>query len=531
MRCPKCGGEIQQQEICPLCGADCTEVISDTASEDAVTPAPVTVEETEAVPEAVEAESEAQIEPDAETKAPETEESEDSEETVETEDADDLPETEKEDAPQQEPVPQKKKKSPLGILAGVIIVLLVAVVVCLTLALRTVSNGGSLPSLSDKIADWKAERADADFDKDAIAITVTDASGAEESELTNQQLAFYYWGEYYYYVNNNGFSFDSSMRLEDQVYNSTTDSETGETTVTTWHQYFLEAACYSINQTESLKAEAEAVGFTMPEDYQAEYDEILENIASNAASAGFTDEDGNGDALAYIQDSYGPNTTLEAFEAYLYDSYYTAAYSDEVYYGFEYDNETLEKHFDDNADIFNSYGIEKLDIPNVNVRHILIQPEYSDDGTISDEAWEAASEKAEEVYQEWQDGDATEDSFGELATTYSEDSGSSANGGLYDNVYPGEMVTEFNDWCFEEGRQTGDTGIVKTSYGYHIMYFVSYTEEYYWKTVAESDIRYVDGTTYLEDLALNYTTSVTKDADIQYPDAVKIIMNNSSETE
>lgn len=34
------------------------------------------------------------------------------------------------------------------------------------------------------------------------------------------------------------------------------------------------------------------------------------------------------------------------------------------------------------------------------------------------------------------------------------------------------MVTEFNDWIFDSARRTGDSGIVQTSYGYHIMYYV-----------------------------------------------------------
>ena len=34
------------------------------------------------------------------------------------------------------------------------------------------------------------------------------------------------------------------------------------------------------------------------------------------------------------------------------------------------------------------------------------------------------------------------------------------------------MVKPFQDWSLDESRQTGDTGIVKTDYGYHIMYFV-----------------------------------------------------------
>ena len=70
----------------------------------------------------------------------------------------------------------------------------------------------------------------------------------------------------------------------------------------------------------------------------------------------------------------------------------------------------------------------------------------------------------------------TEEYFAELADTYSEDTGSNTNGGLYDSVMEGQMVDEFDAWCFDEARQSGDTGIVygeSSSYaGYHVMYFV-----------------------------------------------------------
>ena len=54
-------------------------------------------------------------------------------------------------------------------------------------------------------------------------------------------------------------------------------------------------------------------------------------------------------------------------------------------------------------------------------------------------------------------GDATEDSFAALANEKSDD-GNGTTGGLYENVYPGQMVSSFNDWCFDESRQTGNTG-------------------------------------------------------------------------
>lgn len=107
----------------------------------------------------------------------------------------------------------------------------------------------------------------------------------------------------------------------------------------------------------------------------------------------------------------------------------------------------------------------------VDVRHILIMPEKGDDGTASDEAWAAAETKAKEVLEEFLAGDKTEETFAKLAEEKSEDGGSNTNGGLYSGVTKGQMVAPFEEWCFAEGRQPGDTDIVKTSYGYHVMYF------------------------------------------------------------
>ena len=50
------------------------------------------------------------------------------------------------------------------------------------------------------------------------------------------------------------------------------------------------------------------------------------------------------------------------------------------------------------------------------------------------------------------------------------------------------MVTTFNDWCFDKSRKPGDTGIVETSYGVHVMYFVS-TGDPMWKIEVETNLR------------------------------------------
>lgn len=498
MLCPKCGQEIGEALVCPGCGAEleAPEAVETETVEETVET------ETEPVEEAVEEQEEVQED------APEVENTEAAEEET--------AEAAAEEAPEETAEEPKKKKSPLAAILIAVIVLLVIIVTCLGLALSKVQKGEALPTVSDIVEAIKPDN----YKPDAIAVTVTDDSGNVVAELSNSEFGFYYWGEYYYYVNYYGLGFDATVDLDEQFYD--------ESTGMTWHDYFVDMAKNSLSQIAVLKAEAEAAGFTMPEDYQAEYEAIIEAMPTNAANTGFADEEGNGDVLAYIQDSYGADATVEEFEEYLYDSYYVSAYSDEIYYSFSYDDAQLEEYYDTNADYFTSYGIEKSDMPNVNVRHILIEPEADEEGNTSDEAWEAAEEEAERVLQEWKDGEATEDTFGELANTYSTDGGSNTVGGLYEGVYPGQMVETFNDWCFDASRQTGDTDIVKTDYGYHIMYFVSQTEEYYWKTVTDSEIRYEDYNAAITAMTEKYTAQETEDLQVKDPDAVVLIRENAA---
>ncbi len=140
--------------------------------------------------------------------------------------------------------------------------------------------------------------------------------------------------------------------------------------------------------------------------------------------------------------------------------------------------------------------VEKNDLHynTVDVRHVLVAPSDTADET----AWQEALAAAEDYKAEWEEAGATEEAFADLAGKYSVDS-SATNGGLYENVFKGQMVSEFEDWCFDSARKSGDVEIIKTSYGYHIMYFVGEAEEYYTYAVTESvkDARYSE---YVENL-------------------------------
>jgi len=102
----------------------------------------------------------------------------------------------------------------------------------------------------------------------------------------------------------------------------------------------------------------------------------------------------------------------------------------------------------------------------VDVRHILIT---SDSFVGGDEPTnEDIKAKAEEIYAMW---DGTEEHFIKLAQEYSQDANASL-GGIYEAVTEGYMVDTYNDWIFDENRKSGDSGLVETTYGWHIMYFI-----------------------------------------------------------
>ena len=112
----------------------------------------------------------------------------------------------------------------------------------------------------------------------------------------------------------------------------------------------------------------------------------------------------------------------------------------------------------------------------VTVRHILVDDK----------------ETAEKLLEQFKSGEAAESDFAALAELNTKDSGSAKNGGLYENIYKGQMVQAFEDWCFDPARQSGDTGIVESTYGCHVMYFVETNPMPYWQFKADSALKSAD---------------------------------------
>ena len=485
--------------------------------------------------------------------------------------------TEKQLAEQQE----AKKLKLYTTLAVVILIALIVFAAYVGIS-RTVSNSGIL-------------------ERKTVALTI------DGKEISNAELNFYFidavnqfYSQYGSYASLMGL--DLTKPLNQQVL-------TGESRET-WADDFLEVAIENIKDTYALVGEANAVGYTLPEDAVSSIDAAIQTMELYATVYGYSNVKtylkamyGNGTTVEglrnyyemtelarYYQDHYKSSLTytddeLRAAEAENYGKYSSFSYN--YYYLNSYsfietegeatntytaeqkaegvqkaeeaaksliDGITTVEEFDaaiaalpinaesttaasyvstdvaynsmfaayaewmadadrkagdmtyvantstdeDGNEVINGYYIVMFGSRNdntyalANVRHILVSFEggtyNSTTGTndYTDVEKAAAWEAAEAILTEWQSGEATEESFAALANEKSDD-GDGTTGGLYENVYPGQMVTAFNDWCFD-AREVGETGIVETEYGCHVMFYSGDSETTYRDHLISEDL-------------------------------------------
>ena len=76
---------------------------------------------------------------------------------------------------------------------------------------------------------------------------------------------------------------------------------------------------------------------------------------------------------------------------------------------------------------------------------------------------------------------------------------------FYEDVNKGDMVAEFEDWLFA-AKDVGELGLVKTSYGWHIMYYGGESEDVAWRVSAEEGAAGEDMSDWFD--ALEYEVTI-----------------------
>ena len=296
---------------------------------------------------------------------------------------------------------------------------------------------------------------------------------------------------------NNGFTYtDAEIAAEYEANPNSYDA-------VTYRQFLVSDAMFQTDSTDTEDDDAEAEAETLSDE---ELTALKEELASKMAA------DTQGDEQAFIDQAY-ENCLESAKETYAEDSatlkenqLYSSLSTDVADWLFDAGRAEGDTTYIATDSVyyvlyFVSRSTNDYQLPNV--RHILFSVSDTTDETAMDEA----RTTAEDGLTEYEAGDKTAESFGELAKEYTADSNGD-EGGLYENIMPGQMVTEFNDWCFDANRKPGDTGIIETSYGVHVMYFDSFGKIYR-DALVENALRSADYNAWYDATAGDgsYTTS------------------------
>ena len=349
------------------------------------------------------------------------------------------------------------------------------------------------PATLEKLYQIKSYSADAETvfgARETVIATLGDA------KLTNGLFQMYFWMDVYDFLNNYG-SLVSSYGLD---ISKPLDAQGCPNTDGTWQHHFVGSALEAWRYYQSLALAFDEAGMTMSDEYQEKLDGLEDELKKDAEEGKYESID------AMIQTDAGPGALAEDY--YLYTTLYYKAYSyfNNMLDNIEITDDMIDEYFAKNQAALAVEGITKDTGDSCMVRHILFQVGEKP----TDEDWEACRKKAQDMLDQWVADGCSEDSFAQLAEKHSEDPGSKEQGGMYYGLTDQtNFVQEFKDWYLAEGRQTGDYGLVKTSYGYHIMYF-SGTEPI-WYYYCREMIRDNEANEIISDAVQKYTPSIDYD--------------------
>ena len=130
--------------------------------------------------------------------------------------------------------------------------------------------------------------------------------------------------------------------------------------------------------------------------------------------------------------------------------------------------------------VFNKIYLEEYNTVDANI--IRMAPATADLDSES-ETYEAdlaakmdeAIAKAEEVFNTWKSGDATLDSFKELANKHSNEG---IPDGTYTQIYKGMLDSLVEEWLFDASREVGDVELIEGEDSVYIVYFTGVNDRY-----------------------------------------------------
>ena len=320
-------------------------------------------------------------------------------------------------------------------------------------------------------------------------------------ELNSEQLSVWYWAEVAQYRQEDheiAPDFDRPLDMQACEIDSSVNS---------WQQYFLKQALSAWHTAQALQQYSEQTPLPLEEAYQpnaANHEKYMTGMPATEVLYGYmtyyrpnslhqayldeipqmledlAQEKGYADGAEMAEKAFGASAnSLDLFASTVNRSYMFFTHMS------HYIEPTAEE-----LDAFCGQQTSGGDV-SVDFRQILLVPgetvfgkkqkteEAADvtvaaDGTVTcaEELWTACEADAQKFLTDWtKKSKSTEATFADAANKNTKDPGTKVNGGLYQNIRKGQMTKVIDDWCFDPARQVGDTAILRSDYGVHILYF------------------------------------------------------------
>lgn len=287
--------------------------------------------------------------------------------------------------------------------------------------------------------------------------------GGQNYSVTD--VDYYFYNEY-----NNVAAYASYYGLDTNVSLKEQEISDGQT----WYDYLLDNALSSISDVSALVSAANAEGYQISEDGQANIDAAIASVRSAAEQYGLTES-------SYLTYAYGRFMTPSAFKKAVTRQYLAQDYAAHVSDGFEVTEEDMDNYYAENAASLDTFDYEAY------LLTIGLQTQYDDDGNAIDfdadelaAAQETLKEQADQLQAAMEAGD-TEQVASIVAETGASDLSNLSAASL--SYYP------FGIWLSDEGRTAGEVGKVEDTrtdsseeeylYGYYVVQFNGRTLEEY----------------------------------------------------
>ena len=164
------------------------------------------------------------------------------------------------------------------------------------------------------------------------------------------------------------------------------------------------------------------------------------------------------------------------------------------------------------------YLVHIIELPYFGTSCHIMSYEVDYNNASDEEGQQAQIEEVKKMYEDWKNGDATPESFAQIAQLSQYEPENDVRTGVY--------TYEINNWLFDKTRKSGDTEFFTDEYGIYVIYYIQNNEDDYdWDVYIRNELANADyeahfdevigGKSYEIELNKNIVTRAIKSANVR----------------